>query len=94
MDYSGIAPYIWFQCPPPMESIAYLPALYFVIPILVATQQIHCSTYAASHIVGHNAPRLTQENEVLLPLKDPFLYKRHLGEIIQSFVIFLINSHI
>ena len=69
-------------CPPISRS---------VVPILVATQEIHCSTYIVSHVVCHNAPKLQQASEVPAPLEGPFLRTNHLGKVIPDFQMFLIN---
>ena len=76
-----------------MESSVHLPASYLVVPILVATQEIHHGTYIASHVVGHNAPVSHQANEVLSPPEGPFLSTKYLREIILDFWRFLINYH-
>ena len=67
--YGGIALSIWVLCLVPVELSVHLPASCLVVPILVATQEIHRGTYIASHVVGHNAPVLHQANEVLHPLQ-------------------------
>ena len=85
MEYDGKAVSIWVQCPVPEESSAYLPNSYLVVPILVATQEIHCGTYVPSPIVGHNAPELLQVNKVLPPLENPFLPTRCLEKTVQGF---------
>ena len=56
-----------------------------VVPVLVATQEIHCGTYIVSYIVGHNAPKLHKENEVPLPLEGPFIRTKYLREIVRGF---------
>ena len=76
-----------------MESSAHVPASSLVVPILVATQEIHHSTYIASHIVGHDAPISHQANEVMPPVEDPILHTKHLGEIVRGFLIFFIKHH-
>ena len=43
-----------------------------MVPFLVSNQEIHCSTYIASPIEGHNAAEPHQVNEALHPLEDPF----------------------
>ena len=73
MTYSGIALSIWVACPVQAELNAHLPTFYLVVPILVGTREIHCSTYVVSQVVGHNAPKLHQANEALPPLEGPFL---------------------
>ena len=84
---------IWNLCPVQVELSAHLPTSYLVVPILVATQEIYCCTYIESHIVGHDALRLHQENDVPPPPKGLFLHTKHLGEIVQGFWMFLINYH-
>ena len=81
MDYNGIVLYILVQCLVSVESSAHLPASYSVVPFLAATQEIHCSTYIASHIVGHGACDSPQANGVLPPTEDPFLHTKYLEEI-------------
>ena len=56
MDYNGIVLSILVQCPVPARLSASLPATYLVAPFFGGTQEKHCSTYTASHIVGHNIP--------------------------------------
>ena len=55
MDFSGIAYSVWLQFPAQAESSAYLPDSYLVVPIFIATQEIHHGTYLTSHVVGYNA---------------------------------------
>ena len=62
-----------------------------MVPILVATQELYHSTYVVSHIVDHNARKLHQANEVLLPPEGPFLCTKYLREIVQNFWMFLID---
>ena len=76
-----------------MEWSIYLPASNLVVPILVAAQGTYRGTYIVSHIVGHDAPRLLRENGVPPLLEGPFLYTKHLGEIILDFRMFLIGHH-
>ena len=71
-----------------MELSVYLPVSYLVVIISVATQEIHCSTYLAGHIVGYDAPESHRANEVLPPPEGPFLCTNHLGEIVLDFWIF------
>ena len=73
MDYSGNALYMCVQCPVTVESRAHFLDSCLVVPILVATHEIHCHTYVASHVVGYDAPKSHLANEVLPPLEDPFL---------------------
>ena len=91
--YGSIALSIWVLCPIPAESSVHLPASCLVVPILIATQEIHYGTYIASHVVSHNAPVSHQENEVLPPTEGPFLHIKYLGKKIPDFWIFLINYH-
>ena len=70
-----------------------LPASYLVVPILVATQGIHRSTYIVTHVVGRNAPKLHQANKVPPPLEGPFLHTKHLGEMLPYFWKLLIDCH-
>ena len=93
MGYSGIALSIWVPCLVQAELSAYLPISCLVIQILVATQEIHHSTYLVSHFVGYNALSLHQANEVPPSLESLFLHTKHLREIVQSFRIFLISCH-
>ena len=86
--YGGIALFILVPCPVPAESSVHLPASNLVVPILVAAQVIHHGTYIVSHVVGHDAPWLLQENGVLPPPEGPFLYIKHLGEIILDLWMF------
>ena len=51
-----------------MELSAYLAASYLVVPVLVATQEIHRGTYVASHIVGHDA-RVTWRKKGTAPFR-------------------------
>ena len=85
MDYSGIALSIWIHCLVPMKLSACLLASGLMVPISVATKEIHCSIYIASYVVGHNVPESPRANKVLPHPKDPFLYTKHLGEIVQGF---------
>ena len=91
--YGGIALSVWVPCLVPAELSICLPASSLVVPILVATQEIHHGTYVASHIVGHNSPVSHQENEVPPPQEGPFLHTKHLGEIVLDFRMFLIKYH-
>ena len=56
MDSDGIVLSILVQCPVPVEVSAYLPASCLVVPFCADIQEIHHSTYIASHVVGHDAP--------------------------------------
>ena len=89
--YGGIALSIWVPCLVPVELSVHLPASDLVVPISVAAQGIHHGNYVASHIVGHDTPRLLQVNGVLPPPEGPFLYTKHLGEIVLDFLMFLIS---
>ena len=62
-----------------------------MVPILVAAQRIHHGIYIVSHVVGHDAPWLHQANGVLPPPEGPFLYTKHLGEIVLDSQMFLID---
>ena len=92
--YGDIALFILVPCLVPMEWSVHLPASNLVVLILVAAQGTHRGTYIVSHVVGHNVPRLLQANRVPPLLEGPFLYTKHLGEIILDFQIFLISFHI
>ena len=72
MEYGGIALFVWFQWLVPAELSVCLPDSCLVVPILVATQEIHHSTYIASHVVGHNGPGLHQAIKVLPLQKNLF----------------------
>ena len=65
-----------------MESSARLATSCLVVPILVATQEIHHGTFIVSHIVDHDAPKLHQENEVASPLEGPLPRTKYLGAIL------------
>ena len=93
VDYGGIALSVQVQLPIPAELSAYLPASYLVVPISIATQEIHYGTCIASHVVGHNAPESLQSNEVLPPLEDLFLCTKYLRETGQGFWTFSIAHH-
>ena len=56
---------------------------------MVATQEIHHGTYVVSHIVGHEAPKLHQKNEVPPLVESLFLYMEYLGEIVPGMQVFL-----
>ena len=88
MGYGGIALSIWVLCLIRVESSACLLTSYLVVPTLVAIQEIHRGTYVVSHVVGHNAPNLHQENEVPPPLEGPFLHTKQLGEMVLDFQMF------
>ena len=55
MEYNGVVLSILVQCPIPVELSAHLLTFYLVAPFLAVTQEIHRSTYIASHVVGHDA---------------------------------------
>ena len=74
MGYGGIALSIWVPCSVQVELSPCLPTSCLVVPILVATQEIHHGTYVVSHIVGYNAPKLYQVNDIPHPLEGPFLH--------------------
>ena len=93
MDYDDIVLSILVQCLVPAESSAYLPASCLVVPFLLTTQEIYRGTYIASHIVGHNASDLHQDNEVLHPPEDPLPYTKYLGGREQGFQTSLITHH-
>ena len=76
-----------------MELSAHLPVSSLVVPFLVATQEILCGTYVASHMVGYNALELQQVNVALPTLEDPFIHTNYLGEIRQGFHMLLIAYH-
>ena len=92
-ENGGKALSIWVQYLALVELRECYPASSLVVPLSVVTQEIHCSIYGASHIVDHNALESHQENEVLPLLEDPFLYTKHLGEIVQGFWTILIKLH-
>ena len=71
--YGNIALFILVPCPVPMEWSVHLPASDLVVPISVAAQGTHRSTYVVSHVVGHNAPWLLQANGVPPLPEGPFL---------------------
>ena len=81
----------WVSCPDPMESSAHLPTSCLVVPISIATQEIHHRTYVVSYVVGHNALKLHQENEVLPFLEDSFLHTENFREIVLDVWVFLID---
>ena len=56
MGYASKAPSIWVQYLISMGLSVCLPGSGLVVPILVATQEIHHGTYVVSHIVGHDTP--------------------------------------
>ena len=56
MEYTSIILYILVQCMVPAKLSAHLPDPYLVILFLAVTQVIHCGTYIASHLVGHDVP--------------------------------------
>ena len=74
-----------------MELSANFPASGLVVPFLVATQKVYCGTYVANHVVGYNALKSSEENEVLLLSEKLFLHTKYLGEIIQGFWMLLIE---
>ena len=92
--YDDIALFIPVPCPVPTEWSVRLPASDLVVPILVAAQGTHCSTYIVSHIVGHDVPWLLQANGVLPPPEGLFLCTKHLGETVLDFQMFSIDYHI
>ena len=77
----------------PMESSLYCPAFGLVVPISVATKEIHCNAYIVGQVVSHNAPESLQANEVMPLLEDYFLHTKYLGEIVQGFQTFLVKHH-
>ena len=86
-----MALFVWVLCLFQAESSACLPTSYLVVPILVATQEIHHGTYIVSHVVGHDAPKLLQKNEIPLLLVGYFLCTEYLGEIVLDFWMFSIK---
>ena len=69
----------------PMGSSVCLPGSGLVVPILVATHEIHYGTYVASYVEGHKNPESPLLNEILLFLEDPVCHTKHLREIEQGF---------
>ena len=65
MGFGGIAFSMWVPCLVQAQLSARLPTSYLVVPILMATQEIHHGTCIVSHVVGHYAPNLHQVNKVL-----------------------------
>ena len=88
MGYSNVVLSIWVPCLVRAELSARLPTSYSMVPISVATQEIHHGTYEVSHIVGHDAPKLHKANEVSLLLEGFFFYTEHLEEIVLDFWMF------
>ena len=62
MGYGDIALSVPVLCPVLMELSVRLPASCLVVPISIASQEIHRGTYVVSHVVGHNAPWLHRAN--------------------------------
>ena len=91
--YGDIALFVLVLCPVLTEWSVHPPASNSVVPISVAPQGTHHGTYVVSHVVGHDALWLLQENGVLPLWEGPFLCTKRLGEIVLDFQMFSISCH-
>ena len=83
--YGDIALFILVLCPVLTEWSVRLLDSNSVVPISVAAQGTHHSTYVVSHVVGHDAPWLFRANGVPPLPEGPFLHTKFLGEIVPDF---------